>query len=359
MPDLTGLPALDVAIGLSFIFLLLSLFATAVQETISGILNLRGQSLEQGLRKTLGDGLVDEGTPPAAGADPAANTTQGVLDHPVITSFRKEKLIGEGLRKPSYISPRSFALVLLDTLAPQAQQPDGNGQIPESHDVVAAVRSSVDESALPAEVKTRLLTLIDQARGDLNAVHQGIEEWFDDTMARVSGWYKRKAQIVIIFIAIGVTVLLNANTIAMGEVLWKDPAVRAAVVAQATSDSVTEATPGTTPKEKLDNAANSVDEVAKLGVPLGGLSDVTFSDGGDWVRNLGGWLLTIVAISLGAPFWFDTLSRLSRLRNSGKPETPLPASGRGLPNERIVTPPPAVNPTVETPQVPAAPPAGG
>src|SRR4051812_46730290 len=52
-----------------------------------------------------------------------------------------------------------------------------------------------------------------------------------------------------------------------------------------------------------------------------------------------GWLLTIAAISLGAPFWFDTLSRLSRLRSSGKPETPLPPPGSGKPNERILTPP--------------------
>ena len=54
---------------------------------------------------------------------------------------------------------------------------------------------------------------------------------------------------------------------------------------------------------------------------------------------IGGWLLTIAAISLGAPFWFDTLSRFSRLRSSGKPETPLPAAGSGKTNERILTPP--------------------
>jgi hypothetical protein len=56
---------------------------------------------------------------------------------------------------------------------------------------------------------------------------------------------------------------------------------------------------------------------------------------------IGGWVLTILAISLGAPFWFDTLGRLSRLRSSGKPETPLPATGSGKPNERILTPPQA------------------
>ena len=54
---------------------------------------------------------------------------------------------------------------------------------------------------------------------------------------------------------------------------------------------------------------------------------------------VGGWLLTLLAISLGAPFWFDALSRFSRLRSSGKPETPLPAAGSGKSNERIITPP--------------------
>jgi hypothetical protein len=52
-----------------------------------------------------------------------------------------------------------------------------------------------------------------------------------------------------------------------------------------------------------------------------------------------GWVLTILAIALGAPFWFDALGRLSRLRASGKPETPLPPPGSGKPNERILTPP--------------------
>ena len=30
-----------------------------------------------------------------------------------------------------------------------------------------------------------------------------------------------------------------------------------------------------------------------------------------------GWLLTIAAISLGAPYWFDLLSKISHLRASG------------------------------------------
>src|SRR3954469_25299574 len=53
MPDLTGMPALDLAIGLSFIFLMLSLLCSTIQESISALLGLRAKKLELGLRAML------------------------------------------------------------------------------------------------------------------------------------------------------------------------------------------------------------------------------------------------------------------------------------------------------------------
>ena len=50
-----GSPILDIAIGLSFVFFLLSLIASAVNEGIAGVLNLRGKTLEQGLSGMLGN----------------------------------------------------------------------------------------------------------------------------------------------------------------------------------------------------------------------------------------------------------------------------------------------------------------
>jgi hypothetical protein len=88
--------------------------------------------------------------------------------------------------------------------------------------------------------------------------------------------------------------------------------------------------------QKLTTAADDVDSVVKLGVPMG-WGDNAMSHG-FWLA-VPGWLLTIFALSLGAPFWFDALGRLSRIRSSGKPETPLPATGSGKSNERILTPP--------------------
>jgi hypothetical protein len=51
---------------------------------------------------------------------------------------------------------------------------------------------------------------------------------------------------------------------------------------------------------------------------------------GHWAFNFIGWLLMAIAVSLGAPFWFDLLNKLVNLRLAGvKPDkaTPVLASG--------------------------------
>ena len=37
----------------------------------------------------------------------------------------------------------------------------------------------------------------------------------------------------------------------------------------------------------------------------------------DWLKTLLGWIITTAAVSLGAPFWFDLLGKVSNLRGSG------------------------------------------
>lgn len=95
---------------------------------------------------------------------------------------------------------------------------------------------------------------------------------------------------------------------------------------------------GRNARERLNDVASDVASVEKIGVPMGWSGDAEPKwSGTGWLTTLLGWALTIVAISFGAPFWFDALGRLSRLRSSGKPETPPPATGSGKPNERVVT----------------------
>ena len=378
MLNLTGVPALDLAIGLALIYFLLSTLAATVQEFIAAIFGLRARTLEQGLRSMLEDPkegwtYVDKfydhplikslyRTPSVMKAavehqqgqkavdnqqgQKAADNQQGQKaavsqqGQKAADSQQEPKNIGKNAyvakrnalqravgffkrtKGPSYISPRAFALVVLDNIAP------AEGQKTIFDEGSAAIEQ------LPGMLRERLEPLIAGAQTDVERLRTHLEAWFDDAMARVSGWYKRKTQIILIVIGIALVPAINASTIEMAERMWKDDTVRAAVVAQAQAT----AKPG---GQSLDGAANQVDKVVKVGIPMGWTGAAVPHGAGGIALSAAGWILTILAISLGAPFWFDTLSRLSRLRSSGKPETPLPAAGSGKANERILTPPQA------------------
>jgi hypothetical protein len=374
--DLTGLPALDLAIGLAFIFFLLSTLALTIQEFIAAILGLRARTLEQGLRSLLEDPkkgwkYVDKfyehdlikslyRTPPpfeGKGAKTKAPGKETLGKNAHVASRRwpsRALAFFKRTSGPSYISPRSFALVVLDNLAPDKDQKT----------IFDQGNKVVDE--LPAGIRARLKPLLVGAETDIETLRTNLEAWYDDTMARVSGWYKRKTQIILIVVGVLLVPAINANTIKLGERMWKDDTVRAAVVAQSQASTTStssgqgaQAQGQSEATKQLNAAANDVDRVAKLGIPLGWSGETVPDGAGEIAIAIAGWTLTILAISLGAPFWFDTLSRFSRLRSSGKPETPLPASASGRLNERVLTPPQVPTVIVQNETASPPPPARG
>jgi hypothetical protein len=358
--DLTGIPALDLAIGLAFIFFLLSTLVTTLQEFIAAFFGLRARTLEQGLRSLLEDpkkgwAFVDKfyehsliqslyRTPPPAVMKPkptekaaakatkkaaknvAKNEAKDVkLAHGKNADLAKqawyERALGffKRTKGPSYISPRAFALVVLHNIAPEKDK-----------ETIFDQANKVLDDLPPGNIPEHVKPLIASAQKDVDSLRTHLEAWYDDGMARVSGWYKRKTQIIILVLGVVLVPALNANTITMAQRMWKDDTVRSAIVAQSSNR----------PAKDLNAAADAVDQAHNIGIPLGwrGAAVPKGSVGGIAQAALG-WLVTILAISLGAPFWFDTLSRLSRLRSSGKPETPLPAAGSGKSNERVRTAP--------------------
>lgn len=366
MPNLTGNTALDVAIGLAFVYLLFSILCAAVQEAIAGILDMRAATLERGLRNLLDDdGGVNEGGAPqpvgalppatpagapvvpppgpavavgagppaepvaAAGAGPPAapaaaggaepppgpvaagspTLSDQVLGHGLIrTMYKDSKLLFKRKRRgPSYISPNTFALALLNVLAPA-----------NAEDPIASVRATLTAANIPAGTKSALLSLANGAASDRDELRKLIEHWFDGAMGRVSGWYKRKTQIIICVLSLVVAVGLNVNTVSIADRLEHDQAIRSAVVQQAVNSSAKTG-------DKLETTADNITAVQKLGLPLGwnkAKGDPARADLDHHLgRTLVGWLLTFLALSLGAPFWFDALGKLAGLRNAGKKPT--------------------------------------
>jgi ribosomal protein L22 len=191
----------------------------------------------------------------------------------------------------------------------------------------------VDKSIkeIPSEPMQQALTaLLHSAQGDAIAFRRTAEQWFDDHMERVSGWYKRRIQLVLWILAIVVAVAINADSLQIAKRLWVEPSVRASLVNQAQ-----------TAANQPSGETNPSDELESLPVPLGWHLTTArddpqgfpfYDDPGmawDLLSKLLGLAITAVALTFGAPFWFDTLSKLARLRNSGAPPPASDAIRRG------------------------------
>lgn len=284
-----GFDILDVAIGMVFIFLSLSLLCSGLQEVLAKILNLRSENLKEGIDNLLSDPNVQD-------------LSAKLYAHPLI------KKLGRRDAAPSYIPAREFSLALVDVLKTGAAPEDGDSPF-------KAVAGSI--SNLPdGELKTALSALVDDAEGSIGDVRKNLEDWFDDSMDRVSGWYKRSAQKVLMILALILTVGLNVDSIEVAKKLWQDPALRDVIVAEAKkADGEIEVTLENT-RKRLADTGISIGWRDQFGDP--------WKDAGFWGKvglallTVLGWIITAFAVSLGAPFWFDGLGKLMSLRGSGK-----------------------------------------
>ena len=330
---MTNFTALEVVIGLSFIYFVLALVCSAVAETISSLQRRRAKMLVEGIENLFsGSTTITEegqalanlfwnhplvqalirprgGTPSQANPNPDPNAEQQP------TASKKD---GKG---PAYIPARTFVSALIDlgarnTHSAQLAAADGA----KLAAALARVKLPAAINGIPsAPLRQALLAIYNEADGDVNAFRAGAEKWYDDAMDRVSGWYKRHIQLVIWIIAVFVALLLNVDTVQIATTLWKDPTARAAVVASADKAAA------------QGQNANQVNQtVSTIGLPLGwrlklGADPQDIPNQGRLILSkLIGLLLTAAALSLGAPFWFDLLSKFVRIRGTGPP----PATGK-------------------------------
>ncbi len=293
-----GGSTLEVAIGLAFVFFLLSVIVSAVTEGISWRKGKRAEKLREGLVGMLGHEFAGE-----------------LLNHPLA----KNDLGGTDAGKdPSYLSPRNFALALVQLLNQKGEtDEDLFESVKKGVKALEAEGGDAKKLAEQLGALTGEAALVETAEKRLRAFRRSTEAWFDDTMDRVSGWYKRWSQWVNLLVALIVAVGLNASAIRIAERLQSDPTVRSAVLVGAQNASKPTAPSG-------EAAESAVTELKALKIPLlWSEGNDPFASGklGPMVRGVLGWLITAIAISLGAPFWFDALSKLARLKTTGaKPE---------------------------------------
>lgn len=305
-----GSTILEVAIGMVFIYLLLSLIVTAASELIASYMNWRADNLRKGLQRLLDPALAQE-----------------LYNHPLIKNLAKSN------RGPSYIPSETFALALIDVIANL-----DSATLQGAKDFETLIKSVPS-----ADVRRVLSLLAAEAGGDGQKLKNNIENWFNNSMDRVAGWYKRKTQAVNVILAILFTVAVNADSILIARSFSNDSALRAALVAQAQELAKTtpaeseKVQPGPDPNASVDELEKRIAKLSTLGVPVewtdksgdafrrwpgwmpSGTDTKTW--GMMWSQTIRdhflGWLLTALAASLGVPFWFDILNKVMTIRSAG------------------------------------------
>ncbi len=443
----------EVAIGIIFMWIVLSLTTIQIQEWISTALDKRARDMEDAIHEMLAnpnlkaqfyDHPVIRGLTSKKRRKPS-RVPGWFYRYPIVRGFTKEKR-----RVPSYIPSQQFALSLFDIamtagtessliqqgilkirddLENESKMPPNRAVIEELNLLVEFARSAaateagtaitqrtlarlkqeaanfsikypeispavesalkeaerlkvqIDEvlaeqpkedlksalgkvkrgiaalSVISPEVNQTLNALLlnveeyaSQSETHLAKARKNVETWFNDSMDRVSGVFKRYSQRMALIIGFLVALILNVDSVDLTLFLWRDSTVRQVLVAQATNLAAQPQLPGSEsqgPGQALQDVQRQLEE---LNLPVGwGISQITesaqkscslfpkagnafgipipvtgrclappqASDQSNIVLKLGGIFITALAARQGAPFWFDMLKRVVNLRGTG------------------------------------------
>jgi hypothetical protein len=405
---MVGNVALDVVIGLVFVYLLYSLYATVIMEIISSSLGLRARNLSYTLKRMLMDEKKYSGNFPAV-RDRFLNTfmqiggrAANLTNSNLYNAFLKQpsiKYLGNGglNSRPSYLSAENFSRAVIDAL--KTDDPDISllGRIEQGlEDLEIDLDIGTDPTQLVvSETVLHIQSLLDEANNDLVKFKILLENWFNDTMDRSTGWFKRTTQMILVLVGFLLAVSFNVDTLAIIDKLSKDDDARDQLVKMAVDFSEkngpatqTFIAAGDTSASgrSLQSRLDSLQSVKKIleddiknsqtilssnwqipnslgystikHLPSPDSVEITYqtSNAGtvylfihksvdpailtnhlsDKVENgsikvhtmrykmayvfswehFWGYLLTVLALSLGAPFWFDLLNKLIKLRSA-------------------------------------------
>ncbi len=305
--------ALDVFIGLVFIFLLYSLLASAINEFIAMLFAYRHRMLEKAIEQML-DGKnysyywwdklanifwwlihkiqtgfkseksqkenetinkidrkdffktcnINPNTKEESSTKiyrsklnkKAALFAANITNHPLFRRKAEDSLL---YKKPAYLTTSAFSDILLDVLGNNKN--DHNGRPVLMNDIKTFVNGQLENNP---DLKNILNLYIQQANGDLQKFQLLIENWFDDTMNRVSGWYKRQATKILFVIGFVLALFLNVSTIDIVHRLSVDKDLREAMAQTATNyikEKNKELSASTQPDTKTSPGANKAHQI--------------------------------------------------------------------------------------------------
>ena len=227
-------PIIDTAIGVVVVYIAFSLLASWLGEQLSSFLKTRSKMLVGAITQLL------SGTPGAAGL--AANKTSDTVKDPAAAAFFAHPIFRalkeSATKDPQYLSAQQFSSVLLGLVnpegppAPVTPQPGAAPASPPPFDFTNTIEAAKKVSLAPGATATdtalaqQISALATKANGNYTAFVKAIEDWYDDHMDRVSGWYVKHMQIVLVVIGFIVASLWNVDTLRVVRALSCNTALR-------------------------------------------------------------------------------------------------------------------------------------
>ncbi|MCC7246293.1 MAG: hypothetical protein IT269_11485 [Saprospiraceae bacterium] len=287
------LAILSIIIGLVFVLLLFSMLTSAIVEVYHAVRASRGNHLKETLEMMLGPGKAEK-----------------FLNHVYFKQLSAATKPTSSEKLPVWIDKKTFSSILADILTPEGK--------------TISIQERID--LIENEQLRKVLNFLWRQSGDDVRVFQAkVEHWFDEVMARASEWFIDSTKWRLFFFGTALAVAMNADTVQIYQSLsananLRDEVVKAAELFVQSGD--TSLVRGNTTGQPLDTAS-AKSTFKKIRVmydqtvasPLGlGWGQNTPINGYEWLTKVIGWLLTGVAVTLGAPFWLDMLKKLISIK---------------------------------------------
>jgi hypothetical protein len=325
---------LEIIVALIFIYLASSLIISELQEQLAALLEFRARNLKKALEIFLGK-----------------NTVESLYNNDsLLSSFNQyTNPITGNSAGPSYVEPKVLAESLISLVNSQLSDNEkllkadflGKNLVGEKTGIFKKLASLSNFSKIDKLAINRLIEIGDSTKlkHDNPTLENFIDEianTFTQIMERTSGVYKRNAKGVSFAFGFLAAALLNIDSFYVIEQLSKNSNLRQGINQVATEvfqtnkscfkDAQADPTKVAKCKEKLQV---SVKDLEKINQPLpigwnekGWFNGEQIKEQNDWLQAIFGWLMTGVAVAMGAPFWFDILGKFINVRNTGKPILP-------------------------------------
>jgi hypothetical protein len=193
--------------------------------------------------------------------------------------------------------------------------------------LIESVPESLKESL--TDLANRVKSGVSTIEEDVDRLQQQIEIWFDQSMDRASGVYKRNAKGIALLIGFFVALVSNTDTFHIVGSLSKNSVLRETITQNA--EEIVSRNPDLS-IQSLDlvktQLRKALDDVS---IPIGWSAanrQQQEDESKEWpfpfLKRVIGWIISGIAISMGASFWFDLLNKVINVRNAGKSDFPNP-----------------------------------